>query len=127
MRCDGNDLFAVLRATGEAVRRAAAGEGPTLVEALTSRLPPRESSEGWKKKDPIARVRRHLEGRRLWTDDLERELGLQIASKLDLAIATAEKLGPPATSTMFDDVYGSRMRNLDEQRDELSASKMRKI
>ena len=37
VRCDGNDLFAVLRVTREAIARASRGEGPTLIEALTVR------------------------------------------------------------------------------------------
>ena len=39
VRCDGNDLFAVLKVTRDALARAARGEGPTLIEALTVRMP----------------------------------------------------------------------------------------
>lgn len=63
---DGNDVFAIHAAVGEAVARARAGDGPTFVEALTYRLRGhyegdpakyRELSElaDWKAKDPIAR------------------------------------------------------------------------
>src|SRR5262245_60565509 len=41
---DGNDLFAVREATGEAVDRARSGDGPTLIEALTYRLGPHTTS-----------------------------------------------------------------------------------
>jgi len=34
---DGDDLFAVYEATGEAIERARKGEGPTLVECVTYR------------------------------------------------------------------------------------------
>ena len=34
---DGNDVVAVWQAAGEAIRRARAGEGPTLIESLTYR------------------------------------------------------------------------------------------
>jgi 2-oxoisovalerate dehydrogenase E1 component len=37
IRVDGNDVVAVWQAAGEAVRRARAGEGPTLIESLTYR------------------------------------------------------------------------------------------
>ena len=37
VRVDGNDVLAVWQAAGEAVRRARAGEGPTLIESLTYR------------------------------------------------------------------------------------------
>ena len=62
---DGNDVLAVYRAAGEAVRRARAGEGPTLLECKTYRT--RAHAEGmrdagyrtseeiaaWKARDPI--------------------------------------------------------------------------
>jgi 2-oxoisovalerate dehydrogenase E1 component alpha subunit len=38
VRVDGNDVLAVYRATKEAVERAYAGNGPTLIEALTYRI-----------------------------------------------------------------------------------------
>ena len=37
VRVDGDDLFAVYEATGEAIERARKGEGPTLVECVTYR------------------------------------------------------------------------------------------
>src|SRR5579871_5415519 len=52
---DGNDLLAVFEAASEAVARARAGEGPTLIETVTYRLsfhnttdnPRRYLPEGW--------------------------------------------------------------------------------
>jgi pyruvate dehydrogenase E1 component alpha subunit len=38
VRVDGNDVLAVYAATREAVDRARAGDGPTLIEALTYRI-----------------------------------------------------------------------------------------
>ena len=38
VRVDGNDVLAVYRVTKEAVERAHAGDGPTLIEALTYRI-----------------------------------------------------------------------------------------
>src|SRR5690606_39715061 len=38
VRVDGNDVLAVYQVTKEAARRARAGEGPTLIEAVTYRL-----------------------------------------------------------------------------------------
>src|SRR5690349_810945 len=64
---DGNDLFAVLEAMSDAVKKCRAGKRPVFVECLTHRL--RGHYEGdpakyrelsqlseWKKKDPIAHV-----------------------------------------------------------------------
>jgi pyruvate dehydrogenase E1 component alpha subunit len=61
---DGNDVLAMLAASAEAVARARAGEGPTLIEALTYRQKghsrsdpaayrPEGELESWLERDPI--------------------------------------------------------------------------
>ena len=67
---DGNDVLAVYAVMNEAVDRARAGEGPTLVEAKTYRIVPhssddddrsyrtRDEVEQWKKRDPILQLPR---------------------------------------------------------------------
>ena len=68
---DGNDLIAVYGAVAEAVARARAGDGPTLVECTTYRwrghsksdrnlYRTQEEIEAWKQRDPIARLRERL-------------------------------------------------------------------
>jgi 2-oxoisovalerate dehydrogenase E1 component len=69
---DGNDVLAVHAAAGEAVRRARAGEGPTLLECRTYRTRShaegmrdagyrtREEVEAWKARDPLAHLRAQL-------------------------------------------------------------------
>jgi 2-oxoisovalerate dehydrogenase E1 component len=66
---DGNDVRAIYRAAGEAVRRARTGGGPTLIECKTYRTRPhaegmgdftyrsRAEVEEWKTRDPIQRWR----------------------------------------------------------------------
>jgi pyruvate dehydrogenase E1 component alpha subunit len=73
VRVDGNDVLACLAVTKWALERARRGEGPTLVEAYTYRMgahttsddPTRyrgdEERQSWEAKDPILRLRRHLE------------------------------------------------------------------
>jgi 2-oxoisovalerate dehydrogenase E1 component alpha subunit len=68
MQVDGNDVLAVLAATRLALSRASAGEGPTLIEAVTYRMGPHTTSddptryrskaddEEWRVKDPLARL-----------------------------------------------------------------------
>lgn len=80
IQVDGNDLFAVYRATYEARERARAGGGVTLIEAITYRLGDHttaddarryrdpEELEAWKAKDPIIRTRKYLESKGLWDD-----------------------------------------------------------
>ena len=75
IRCDGNDLFAVFKATRDAVARAASGAGPTLIEAVTYRMAGHSTSDdpkvyrqdeevdAWRKKDPLVRLRSYLDFR----------------------------------------------------------------
>jgi TPP-dependent pyruvate/acetoin dehydrogenase alpha subunit len=72
IRVDGNDVLAMIAATTEAVSRARAGEGPTLIEAVTYRMSLHTTAddpkvyrdeaevEAWKPKDPIARFEKYL-------------------------------------------------------------------
>jgi 2-oxoisovalerate dehydrogenase E1 component len=69
---DGNDVLAVHRAAGEAVRRARSGGGPTLLECKTYRTRAhaegmgdftyrsREEVESWKTRDPILYLKQSL-------------------------------------------------------------------
>ena len=45
IRVDGNDVLAVYQASREAVERARAGEGPTLIEMVTYRMGPHSTSD----------------------------------------------------------------------------------
>jgi 2-oxoisovalerate dehydrogenase E1 component len=73
VRVDGNDVVAVWRAAGEAIRRARAGEGPTLIESLTYRqmghqegdpvvgwCRTQEEWDAWMARCPVATFRRWL-------------------------------------------------------------------
>src|SRR3954470_8339146 len=51
VRVDGGDVLAVFEATREAVNRARAGEGPTLIEAVTYRCAPHATAD-----DPSAYI-----------------------------------------------------------------------
>jgi len=68
---DGNDVLSVHAIVAEAVRRARAGRGPTLVEALTYRVRghfagdgapyrPADEAEAWRERDPIRRLEEQL-------------------------------------------------------------------
>ena len=81
IKVDGNDLFAVREAVAEAAERARAGEGPTLIEAVTFRMGghstsddptvyvPKEEVDEWKQKDPIDRFERYLKAKGLLDED----------------------------------------------------------
>jgi 2-oxoisovalerate dehydrogenase E1 component alpha subunit len=133
VRVDGNDVFAVISATRRAVERAAKGGGPTLIEALTYRMGGHSTSddptryrdkrevEPWVTRDPLERVRQHLQGQGRWSDADEESQRAEIDQKVKDAVSAAEQTPTPRLETMFDDVYASLPWHLKEQRDELLA------
>jgi len=133
VRVDGNDIFAVVSVTRQAIERGKRGEGPTLIEAITYRMgghstsddPNRyretEAVEAWAARDPIERVRRYLVGRGAWSDADETNLRADIDSRFRDAVAVAEKTPPPPLESMFEDVYARVPWHLAEQRAELLA------
>lgn len=130
-QCDGNDVFAVVRTTREAVERAARGEGPTLIEALTYRMSGHSTSDDptiyrsaqeldvWRERDPVERLRAHLEGIGAWNEERESVLGRTIDEEVKAAIEHAENTQPPSLASMFDDVYRELPWHLQEQCREL--------
>ena len=104
-RVDGMDVEAVHRAAAEAVERARAGEGPTLVEAVCYRYGPNTSNDDdsryrspqeldeWRPQDPLIRLRERLP--RAVADALDEEALTAAREAADWAQAQAE--GDPAT------------------------------
>ncbi|HXH27445.1 MAG TPA: thiamine pyrophosphate-dependent dehydrogenase E1 component subunit alpha [Candidatus Polarisedimenticolia bacterium] len=106
---DGNDVLEVYDTVGRAVRRARAGEGPSLLEFETFRMTghsahddagyvPRQLFQEWARRDPIARLTRVLEERRLIDAPAVREMEGRIEAEIDAAVdwAEAQPLPDPA-------------------------------
>jgi pyruvate dehydrogenase E1 component alpha subunit len=129
IQVDGNDVLAVYAAAREAVDRARAGDGPTLIECVTYRLgvhttaddPTKYRSDEevamWAQKDPLTRFRAYLEQRRLLDAGLEQQVDEEIAEAVRRFEAT------PAVDplTMFDHVYAELPPGLRAQRDAMAA------
>jgi pyruvate dehydrogenase E1 component alpha subunit len=105
---DGNDAEAMFEATYEARQRALAGDGPTMIEAVTMRMHghaahddmkyvPKEMVEEWRKRDPIERQERRLRESGVDVDQVESE----VAAEVDAAVqeALASPMPDPATAT----------------------------
>ncbi len=131
-RVDGNDLLAVVAATRRARARAAAGEGPTLLECVTYRVEghstsddprayrPAELVEPWRKKDPVLRMRRHLGHRGLLDDEGDARLRDELREELQRALKEAEAFPQkPPLETLFTDVYEEPLWQQREQLAEL--------
>jgi pyruvate dehydrogenase E1 component alpha subunit len=129
IQVDGNDVLAVYAAAREAVERARAGDGPTLIECVTYRLgvhttaddPTKYRSEAevamWEQKDPLTRFRAYLEKRNLLEEGLEQAVDEEIAE----AVRRFESAPPADPLTMFDHVYADMPPHLQAERDELAA------
>ena len=128
---DGNDLLAVFEAAGEAVARARAGEGPTLIETLTYRLsfhnttdnPQRYLPEGWleeaERKDPIRRVEAYLASKGMWDDAARAAMDGEITEEIDAAIAAAAAAPAVRPTDLFEDVYSELPERVRRQREEV--------
>jgi 2-oxoisovalerate dehydrogenase E1 component alpha subunit len=139
IRVDGSDVLAVWQVASDAIERARAGEGPTLIEALTYRDPGQPSgtevphaapiaaisksalTEIRPHRDPLHRLRGYLRHRGLWSERGEAELTDQYHEQIASALAAAARKPAPAIDTLFEDVYEHPPWNLDVQRAYLQA------
>lgn len=133
VRIDGNDAVEVFETTQKAVKKARKGDGPTFIEAVTYRMGGHTTSddparyrdpkevEAWAKKDPVDRLRKHLEKNKLWNKQQEKQLEEEFTTELNAAIERVEKLPPPPLESMFEDVYAVMPPHLQEQRDQALA------
>ncbi|NEO27677.1 MAG: pyruvate dehydrogenase (acetyl-transferring) E1 component subunit alpha [Kamptonema sp. SIO4C4] len=103
---DGMDVLAVRKVAQEAIERARAGEGPTLIEALTYRfrghsladpdeLRSEEEKEFWLSRDPIKRLARYLNEQNLATTEELQEIDRKIQGVIDDAMQFAEESPDP--------------------------------
>jgi pyruvate dehydrogenase E1 component alpha subunit len=114
---DGNDVFAVYQVTQEAAQRARAGDGPTLIEAVTYRMGPHSTTddprryrdpdlvEGWRSRDPVDRLRRYLERQSRWTAQQQDEWERDCADEVEHAVRTAEDLPSYTAGEIFDGMF----------------------
>jgi TPP-dependent pyruvate/acetoin dehydrogenase alpha subunit len=115
---DGNDVLAVYEATDQAVARARAGGGPSLVELKTYRIREfaeagpfptgyrdPEEIEAWRRRDPIDRFRGELLGRGVLTEGMVEEIAREAAAEMQSAREFAEESEFPAPEDAFTDLY----------------------
>lgn len=121
---DGNDPLDVYAATHHAVRRARAGDGPTLVECKTYRYKAHTSDdddrsyrsaeevEAWQKKDPLRRIRQYLIEQRLLPETEEQRIEAEVRAEVDEAARRAEAQAFPDAATACTHVVARPLRPL---------------
>ncbi len=113
---DGMDVLAVRTAALEAVERARAGEGPTLIEAMTYRfrghsladpdeLRSKEEKEFWLSRDPIKRLSAYLTEKNLATAEELKEIENKIQAIVDESVQFAENSPEPDPSELYRYVF----------------------
>jgi pyruvate dehydrogenase E1 component alpha subunit len=113
---NGNDVLAVYQATQGAIRRARAGEGPTLVECKTYRWHGHSEHDKafyrtedelaiWKSRDPIPTFTTYLEHRKVLTPDALKDIEQRITAVIDRAVEFAEASLDPAPEEAVTDLY----------------------
>jgi acetoin:2,6-dichlorophenolindophenol oxidoreductase subunit alpha len=113
---NGNDVLAVYQSTQGALRRARAGEGPTLVECKTYRwhghsehdkafYRTEEELAMWKSRDPIPTFTTYLEQLNVLSTEKLQEIEARVASVIDDAVAFAESSPDPDPSQAVTDLY----------------------
>jgi pyruvate dehydrogenase E1 component alpha subunit len=133
IQIDGNDLLAVYVATHDALTRAKAGRGPTLVECVTYRLsmhttaddPSRyrkkAEEEEWQKHDPIPRFRGYLQSKGLWDEAWQAEVEREVDAEIRRAVEEAEADREFDPAEIFDYVFATKPPYLKTQQEELRA------
>ena len=119
---DGNDPEAMFEVTRQARERALAGEGPTLIEAVTMRMHghaahddmkyvPTEKVEEWRRKDPIDRQVKRLEA--LGTSTRRRS-ATRSRRTIDAAVEQALQSPMPDPDTVTDDLFADEPTLLED-------------
>lgn len=118
VRVDGNDPIAVAAALDEALDRARAGGGPTLIECLTFRFRghyfgdpmtyiPAEQLAAAQEADPIPRFRAHLVAEGLCTEQELDDIEAAAQKEVEDALTTVTNAAPPPLSELDRDVYAN--------------------
>ena len=113
---DGNDPLAVYEAASEAVARARAGKGPTLLECKTYRqhghfegdpapYKPAEEQAAWMKRDPIPNFRKYLIDNGVADEDELCGIEAGVAKEVSDAIEFAAAQPWPDADSVVVDVY----------------------
>ena len=114
---DGMDVFAVYDAAGQAVARARAGEGPSLLECRTYRYyghtvfdnplsyRTREEEEHWRNRDPLIQFRNSvLPLGEITAEELD-QIDKEAAELMEEAIQFADASNWPEPAEVYEDVY----------------------
>jgi len=130
---DGNDYFSVSYAVKHALKKAYAGKGATLIEAVTYRLGDHTTADdasryrdadelqtAWKN-EPIARLKKYLLAEKLWSEAKEKKLISHVGNQINLAVEAYLEEEAESPESMFDHLYECLPKPLEDQYAELKS------
>ncbi|MFH1592579.1 MAG: pyruvate dehydrogenase (acetyl-transferring) E1 component subunit alpha [Candidatus Woesearchaeota archaeon] len=135
IKIDGNDAFAVYKATRQALDDARKGKGPTLIECFTyrrgdhttaddaSRYRTRKEVKEWEKKDPIDRLAKYLLNKKIADLDYLIKAKKKVEELIDNAVKKYESIPPADPEEIFNYMYKELPPDLQEQKKELELRK----
>ena len=130
IQVDGNDVFAVYKATMDAVARARNGLGATLIECFTYRLADHTTSDdakkyrsedevrSWELKDPILRFEKYLVSKKVINPVIIGKVKAEAEQQIERAVNMAESAKPQPPTEMFDYLYSDMTDEMKEQREQ---------
>ena len=129
VQVDGNDLIACHWAMEQALERARAGKGATVIEMITYRLSDHTTADdatryrdaeeveaAWQC-EPIRRLYRYLVDRGAWNEQAEQALQAEVARQVEAEVEAYLAVGKPSIESMFDYMYEELPHDLADQRD----------
>jgi pyruvate dehydrogenase E1 component alpha subunit len=127
IRCDGNDVLAVRAVMAQALDRARAGGGPTLIEAITYRMGPHTTSDdptryrddtellAWEARDPLSRLQTFLRRAGWWSEAAEQAITERSKLACDHLRAGIYDADTPDPQSFFAHVFVGSTRDIDNQ------------
>ena len=123
---DGNDIVLVHKTAAEAIARARAGEGPTMIECMTyrwyghSEIDPadyraKEELEQWRAKDPVPRTEKLLMDLGILTGEKREAIAQEIEHEIDTAVNDAESAKYSEPEEAYNDVYSDNFPVIREE------------
>jgi len=131
VRVDGGDVLAVYEATREAVERGRAGDGPTLIEAVTYRCAPHataddpsayidpERVEEERQRECVGRYEAYLRRLGLLSDEAAEAVRADAAQLMRDGIAAAEAEPPADPELLFSHAFADPPASFDSDLAEL--------
>ena len=119
---DGQDVIAMYEATTAAVKRARAGEGPTLIEGLTYRFEEhslglgrvrrgeyrtQEEIDSWRERDPLDILEKTLISQKIATREECDAINASTVEEVEKATDFARNSPFPEPEALFEDMWAN--------------------